>query len=268
MEIFDRLFPSADKDQCCWLIGCAGEVAANMISAGGFAITLRVGNWKPNPDPAARQTDPEVWDPGVDVANNQVTLECLSMVHPAPGLPQDKANPFTTALYPTSREGRATSIMDIVGEHLEKIPFLTDQGNTHTVLALRSTSAFYSVPKIVSALFGTILARGGTDLGLEIYRGPEIVEKVTKAVIEHSGKVVVQKNADGTITHVPVQRSRSVVVDEKTVPIYMAIDRTVPINNEDLQSILGYEGGAYSPVWTLAGLLGGKYVGKDPHEEK
>lgn len=277
MELLDRSFPVGD--QCWGLIGCAGTVAANVFSAGGLAVTLRVGNWVQNPDVGARQIDPEVWFPGLDqppdpkrpgvkVVPPSVTLECVTPVHPSRDIPPELGDPFKVDLWPNAKGGvKATSIGAVLESCLDRLPVLAGQMATHTVVKLRTTDAYYTIGKIVSSLFGVILSRGGVAMGLELYRGPAAIERVTRTVIEHSGKVIEQKNADGTITRVPVQRSRNEIVNENVAPVYLVINKTEAIQLDDLNSIQSNES-AYNPSWRLLGLLSGQFAASKPfHEE-
>lgn len=272
MELLDRPFADVTSEQCWGLLTCAGTVAANVFSAGGLAVTLRVGNWFPNPDVAQRQVDPEVFYPALELPGGQglskaVTLECVTEVHPARDLPPNTADPFTVPLWPITEGGRkAASIGEVLRGSIDRLPFLGNQETTHSVIRMRTTDAFYAVPKIVSSLFGVILSRGGNTMGVELFRGPAVSERVTKTVIEHSGKVVEQRNLDGTISRIPVQRSRNEVIDEQVVPVCLVVNKTDAIKLEDLNAIRANES-AYNPSWTLLGLLTGKYAEIKPFQE-
>jgi len=269
VEILDRVFDLSE--QCFGMLGCAGTVAANVFAAGGKAVTLRVGNWRQNPDPATRQTDPEVWFPGLmtpetgkdgkpALESKRVTLECISAVHPAPGADPQTIDPFMVPLWRADNSQRkASSVGEVLAAAYGQLPLFGQEQESRAGFRLRSTDAFYAVPKILANVFGMLLRRGGVLMGVELYRGPETIEKVPKIVIEHSGRVVEQKNADGTVSMVPVQRSRNVVVEEPTSPLMIVINDLGEMELGDVSSIQGNEG-AYNNLWTLGDLLSGKHV--------
>jgi hypothetical protein len=269
VEILDRAFDL--HEQCFGLLGCAGTVAANVFAAGGKAVTLRVGNWRQNPDPASRQTEPEVWFPGlmtpekdregkVVLETKRVTLECISAVHPAPGSDPGTIDPFVIPLWRMDNPQRkASSVGEVLAKSCGELPFFGEQQAERTCFRLRSSDAYYSVPKILANVFGLVLCRGGAAMGVEFFRGPELIEKVSKIVIEHSGRVVEQKNPDGTVSRVPVQRSRNVVVEEPSFPLMIMINDAGEINLGDISSVHGNEG-AYNNLWTLGDLLSGRHV--------
>jgi hypothetical protein len=259
MEILDRVFPAASTDQCCWLLGCAGTVASNVFAAGGTKLTLRVGNWAPNPDRAAAAVDPEVWVPGWDAATDQVVLECLTEVHPAAGFEPGQMDPFKIDIWaPSDGKLHPSRIVDVL-KNFEQIPLVGARAANRAVFSLRSTDAYYSIAKIVSAALGTIVVHGGMSMGLELRRGPGAVDRFSRMVVEHSGKVVEQRNPDGSVVKVPVQRSRSVMVEEVVAPVYLIIDSAEVVSPAEIASIQSKES-PYSPVWTLASLLTGKYA--------
>lgn len=257
MDRLDRPFTNVMRSQCPELLTCAGNVVANVFSSGGRAATLRVGNWKPCSDP----TIPDIWCEGYDLETDSVTLECLPDVNPVAGHEEAGINPFVHALWPPNKGARAISINDALEKSRDSLPEITGPLVDHRpVFSLRSSDAFYQIPKAVSSAFGAVLARGLSGMGVELYRGPGVVEKTPKTVIEHSGKAVEQINPDGSKVMVPVQRSRNIVVSETIYPVYLVINLLVRISLDDVINAVRVGESTYSPEWTLGGIFSGKYA--------
>jgi len=251
----DRVFPSASMEQCFGFMGCAGTIAANVFAAGGKAVSLRVGNWRPNPNASMRAAEPEVWVPGYDKEKDEVTLEAIAEVVPVPADAGEEVNPFSTPLWrlPGRDTRTAASIHEVLGNSILDIPRFGEADRSAIVAERKSIDPYYSIEKIVANFFGVVLVRRGCSIGINLRIGDPVSQVVTKMQIN------VEQTEDGER-----EETETISGQEEVVPVYLVFDKEESVKFKDVTSILSHES-TYDPTWTLGDVLLGLHVNTNPH---
>jgi hypothetical protein len=235
MQFIDKEFHNCTQEQCWGFVGCAGEIANNVFAAGGLALSVRAGRWD--------SERPDTWVPGYDEARDYVMLSAQVGADPytMDGV-EDDADAFAVPFYQLDvgqgHEKRARTIAELLA--LERIPML--ESGAAITIALRHWDPFYTVKKVISDLWGTLLQRGGLEMGVQLRKGPLAKDQmpVVKGVDKATGQSITQMES------------------VEYVPVYVVFDKQPSINIEDVVSIRSFES-AYDPTWQLAALLQGKY---------
>jgi len=202
----------ASIEQFAGIVSYAGEIACNIFVAGGNAVTLRVGSYERSTNPETSEVEEKFVSNALDRVRDELIVEASCMVDPANG--SRDVNPFVLNLWPLSHNGRAVSIAEALGAHLETLPFYEKQDD-YSAVAMDCNQAMFQLRKTISGLFAVAVTRGSPDLGILLRRGPAAEASVPTQKIRKVMKLVPQRKRgkDGKLLF-------KEAVDEQGRPIY------------------------------------------------
>lgn len=167
--------PNASAEQFAGAVAYAGEVACNLLWAGGNALTLRLGSYLRSQQPGTGALVESFVAKAVNPTSHDILLEAICDRDPAAG--HRDVNPFSLNLWPLTIGLRPTTIAEALGANLMALPPYSGSLN-HLAMTIYSDQAMFELRKAISSIFAMAVVRGSDDMGIMLQRGVE-----SKAVV-------------------------------------------------------------------------------------